>query len=64
MEKEQLTNQIEYKRAELIEVAAEKGLNSPLTIKLSQELDRLLNQYNQKFIKYKQTYQKTEFISL
>jgi hypothetical protein len=48
MEKERLINQIENKRAELIELVAEEGLNSPLTIKLSQELDRLLNQYNLK----------------
>ncbi|MED1201889.1 aspartyl-phosphate phosphatase Spo0E family protein [Heyndrickxia acidicola] len=60
MEKEKLSNQIENKRAELIELAAEEGLKSDLTIQLSQELDRLLNQYNQKYSKY----QKPDFISL
>jgi hypothetical protein len=38
---------IEQKRSELIKIVAKNGLNSALTIKLSQELDSLLNQYNE-----------------
>nr|WP_158176121.1 aspartyl-phosphate phosphatase Spo0E family protein [Heyndrickxia camelliae] len=47
MLKDQLSNLIEKKRAELIEMVMIEGLHSPNTILYSQELDRLLNQYNE-----------------
>ncbi len=37
---------IERKRAELIDIVLKNGLNSSVSIKYSQELDGLLNQYN------------------
>ncbi|WP_225228613.1 aspartyl-phosphate phosphatase Spo0E family protein [Bacillus sp. PS06] len=37
---------IERKRAELIEIVHKNGLSSSKTIKFSQELDHLLNLYN------------------
>jgi hypothetical protein len=49
--KQELLDRIEKKRAQLIDIAAVNGLNSPLAIKYSQELDTLLNHYNRKFIK-------------
>ncbi|QQZ07835.1 aspartyl-phosphate phosphatase Spo0E family protein [Heyndrickxia vini] len=42
---ENLSKQIEKKRADLIEVVKKEGLASSLAIQYSQELDRLLNQY-------------------
>jgi hypothetical protein len=51
MSKQELLDRIEKKRAQLIDIAAVNGLNSPLAIKYSQELDTLLNHYNRKFIK-------------
>ncbi|MBM7650148.1 hypothetical protein JOC78_003132 [Bacillus ectoiniformans] len=48
--KEKLLNAIEKKRLELFEVVAMNGLNSPLAIRYSQELDRLLNDYDRKYI--------------
>ncbi|MGM0844654.1 MAG: Spo0E family sporulation regulatory protein-aspartic acid phosphatase [Bacillota bacterium] len=51
MYKQELLNRIEEKRAQLIDIAAVNGLNSPLAIKYSQELDSLLNHYNRQFIK-------------
>ena len=50
MGKEKLLNQIERKRLELFEIVARNGLNSPLAIEYSQELDTLLNQYDQIYI--------------
>nr|WP_220129135.1 aspartyl-phosphate phosphatase Spo0E family protein [Anoxybacillus calidus] len=44
---------IERKRSELIKIVAKNGLNSSLTIQLSQELDSLLNQYNEYMYKEK-----------
>ncbi|AST94337.1 sporulation protein Spo0E [Sutcliffiella cohnii] len=38
---------IENKRSELLEVVKKKGMSSSTTLKISQELDSLLNQYNQ-----------------
>jgi hypothetical protein len=38
---------IEKKRNELIEMVAKRGLNAATTIQISQELDLLLNQYNE-----------------
>ncbi|WP_409253845.1 Spo0E family sporulation regulatory protein-aspartic acid phosphatase [Bacillus sp. SCS-153A] len=49
--KQELLERIEKKRAQLIDIAAVNGLNSPLAIKYSQELDNLLNHYNRMFIK-------------
>ncbi|GIN84584.1 hypothetical protein J6TS2_09700 [Heyndrickxia sporothermodurans] len=45
MKNEQLSMQIEKKRADLIEIVRHEGLSSSLAIQYSQELDRLLNQY-------------------
>ncbi|KMY49666.1 Spo0E family sporulation regulatory protein-aspartic acid phosphatase [Peribacillus loiseleuriae] len=42
---------IEIKRNELIKIVSKNGLNSQITIVYSQELDILLNQYNQLFLK-------------
>jgi hypothetical protein len=50
--KEQLSNLIEKKRAELIEIVMKEGFDSPDTILYSQELDRLLNQYNRIYIQH------------
>jgi hypothetical protein len=49
--KQELLDRIEKKRTQLIDIAAVNGLNSPLAIKYSQELDSLLNHYNRQFIK-------------
>ncbi len=46
MDRERLENQIELKRAELINIALKYGLTSKNTIKYSQELDNLLNEYS------------------
>ncbi|WP_114744788.1 aspartyl-phosphate phosphatase Spo0E family protein [Falsibacillus pallidus] len=50
MSKQQLLDKIEQKRADLIQIACEQGLNSTLAIEYSQELDRLLNDYNRLFL--------------
>ena len=39
-----LIQDIEQKRAEMIRYAEKHGLSSAITVKCSQELDRLLNQ--------------------
>jgi septum formation topological specificity factor MinE len=44
--KEQLLLKIEQKRAELVEIVTKYGFTSASTIKVSQDLDSLLNQYN------------------
>jgi hypothetical protein len=49
--KQELLERIERKRAQLIDIVAETGFNSPKAIQFSQELDRLLNSYNTKHIK-------------
>ncbi len=49
--KQELLDIIEQKRAELIHIALVNGLSSATAIKCSQELDRLLNEYNRKYIK-------------
>jgi hypothetical protein len=51
--KQEILLLIEQKRSELIKMVAKKGLNSALTIQLSQELDSLLNQYNEYMYKEK-----------
>lgn len=45
MDKDMLLSAIEEKRMELLNVAFNNGLTSPLAIEYSQELDRLLNLY-------------------
>ncbi|TYR81142.1 aspartyl-phosphate phosphatase Spo0E family protein [Priestia megaterium] len=47
MLKQDILLAIEKKREELIHVVRVSGLNSPPAIKHSQELDRLLNVYNE-----------------
>ncbi|WP_369690663.1 Spo0E family sporulation regulatory protein-aspartic acid phosphatase [Neobacillus fumarioli] len=44
--KDDLISLIEKKRVELIQVAARYGLTSSAAIRYSQELDKLLNEYN------------------
>ncbi|WP_082306858.1 aspartyl-phosphate phosphatase Spo0E family protein [Bacillus sp. FJAT-27245] len=51
MLKEDLLSLIEQKRAELIQVACTNGLSSSIAIRHSQELDQLLNQYNNDYLK-------------
>ncbi|MBD8068203.1 aspartyl-phosphate phosphatase Spo0E family protein [Bacillus sp. PS06] len=46
MSKNEMLRIIERKRAELIEIVHKNGLSSSKTIKFSQELDHLLNLYN------------------
>ncbi|CAN2251402.1 aspartyl-phosphate phosphatase [Bacillus vallismortis] len=43
--KEHLLNEIEKKRAELLQIVMANGMTSHMTIELSQELDHLLIQY-------------------
>lgn len=45
MDRELLEIKIEMKRAELVNIALQYGLSSQNTIKYSQELDDLLNEY-------------------
>ncbi|GAA0337703.1 hypothetical protein GCM10008967_29940 [Bacillus carboniphilus] len=44
-----LAEAIEQKREELIRIVNQSGLSSNLAIRYSQELDRLLNEYNYKY---------------
>ncbi len=44
--KEQLLLKIEQKRNELVEIVLKHGFTAEPTIKVSQDLDGLLNQYN------------------
>ncbi|MEH7388400.1 aspartyl-phosphate phosphatase Spo0E family protein [Bacillus sp. JJ1521] len=46
MSKEQLLHKIEQKRNELVEIVLKHGFTATITIKVSQDLDNLLNQYN------------------
>jgi stage 0 sporulation regulatory protein len=46
MGKQELLQQIEKKRQELIQVVAVNGLASSITIEYSKQLDELLNTYN------------------
>jgi hypothetical protein len=48
--KDELLALIEKKRAELIQVAITNGLSSSVSIRFSQELDHLLNEYNRIYI--------------
>ncbi|MGE7762414.1 Spo0E family sporulation regulatory protein-aspartic acid phosphatase [Peribacillus sp. NPDC097895] len=43
--------QIEIKRNELIKIVAKDGLNSRVAVEYSQQLDHLLNKYNELFYK-------------
>ncbi|KAF1681314.1 aspartyl-phosphate phosphatase YnzD [Bacillus mexicanus] len=45
MIREHLLNEIEKKRAELLQIVMANGTTSHITIELSQELDHLLIQY-------------------
>ncbi|PLS16788.1 Spo0A-P phosphatase [Bacillus sp. M6-12] len=51
MLKQELLELIEEKRLELFLVVLKNGLSSHITVKHSQELDRLLNLYNTKYLK-------------
>ncbi|WP_240620234.1 aspartyl-phosphate phosphatase Spo0E family protein [Peribacillus acanthi] len=42
-----LSNQIELKRLEMISAGIKKGFTDATTVLLSEELDQLLNQFNQ-----------------
>ncbi|WP_010282218.1 aspartyl-phosphate phosphatase Spo0E family protein [Bacillus timonensis] len=46
MSKEQLLLKIEQKRTELVEIVLKHGFTAAYTIKVSQDLDSLLNEYN------------------
>lgn len=49
----ELISLIEKKRADLLKIVSKYGVGSELAIKYSQELDKLLNQYNRDEIKIK-----------
>ncbi|CRK80350.1 aspartyl-phosphate phosphatase Spo0E family protein [Neobacillus massiliamazoniensis] len=51
MIKQEFIALIENKRAELIQVAINKGLSSSDAIRYSQELDHLINEYNRIYLK-------------
>ncbi|MBS4189347.1 aspartyl-phosphate phosphatase Spo0E family protein [Bacillus sp. FJAT-49705] len=51
MSNKDLLSLIEQKRLELIQVAMKNGLASSTAISYSQELDRLLNEYNRHYNK-------------
>ncbi len=42
---------IEKKRSELIKTVEKKGFNDPETLQVSQELDRMMNENNEKIKK-------------
>ncbi len=48
-----LLNQLEQVRQDMIQCASEKGLTDKSTIRLSEELDQLINQYYKEFKKNK-----------
>lgn len=48
-----LLNQLEQVRQDMIQCASEKGLTDESTIRLSEELDQLINQYYKEFKKSK-----------
>ncbi|WP_434092170.1 Spo0E family sporulation regulatory protein-aspartic acid phosphatase [Peribacillus frigoritolerans] len=49
--KNEFLEQIEIKRNELIKIVAKDGLNSHVAVEYSQQLDQLLNKYNELFYK-------------
>ncbi|WP_170007266.1 aspartyl-phosphate phosphatase Spo0E family protein [Bacillus fonticola] len=63
MSKYEMLRKIEQKRSELIRVASRNGLNSSLAIQYSQELDALLNQYDQQDLKKDRTLNAFQSIS-
>ncbi|SEM50136.1 stage 0 sporulation regulatory protein [Mesobacillus persicus] len=56
MSKNELVRLIEKKRSELIEVATTNGLTSSVAIRYSQELDHLINTYQQQYTQPSKTY--------
>ena len=50
MDNQELLDQIESKRAELVAIVSQNGLSSQTTIQYSQELDNLLNNYHLKLV--------------
>lgn len=51
MSKHEILQQIEKKREELIRIVQLKGFSSSQTIRHSQELDTLLNLYNERYLR-------------
>ncbi len=49
MAKEELLEKIEAKRNELHDIIKANGLSSRITIEYSQQLDRLLNQFDKNY---------------
>ncbi|MDX5474648.1 MAG: aspartyl-phosphate phosphatase Spo0E family protein [Bacillaceae bacterium] len=47
MTKQDILKLIENKRAELLEIVSTTGLSSTKTLQISQELDSLMNKYNE-----------------
>nr|WP_096156944.1 MULTISPECIES: aspartyl-phosphate phosphatase Spo0E family protein [Bacillus] len=47
MTKQDILKLIENKRTELLEIVAKTGLSSSKTLQISQELDTLMNKYNE-----------------
>jgi Spo0E like sporulation regulatory protein len=47
LKKKEFLKLIEAKRIELNKIVSKNGLNSKVTLEYSQQLDKLLNQYNQ-----------------
>ncbi len=45
--KQDILKLIENKRTELLEIVAKTGLSSSKTLQISQELDTLMNKYNE-----------------
>ena len=45
--KQDILKLIENKRAELLEIVSKTGLSSSKTLQISQELDSLMNKYNE-----------------
>nr|WP_255454405.1 aspartyl-phosphate phosphatase Spo0E family protein [Oceanobacillus sp. AG] len=43
--KTELSKEIEVLKIKMIRISEEKGMNNPLTIQISQELDKLINEY-------------------
>jgi hypothetical protein len=52
-EKKALLGLIAEKRKEMIDIAMRKGLACTETVRCSQELDGLLNAYDQRFVQFK-----------
>ncbi|MTH51831.1 Spo0E family sporulation regulatory protein-aspartic acid phosphatase [Bacillus mangrovi] len=50
MTKKNLLKEIEHKREELNQIVHKNGMSSPITIQYSQELDKMLYEYQQHFL--------------